>query len=426
MQERLRRAPALGRAALPRPLSRLIAPLTMALPVTIFGVAALSFPLTLARLLGVPGGATASWIATLYGVPGVLSLALTWWYRQPLLVAWSTLGTVAAATFVGQASYPELRGASMVAGALVFLLGAVGLSERVARWVPPPIVMAMVAGAVLPYVAGMFSTAGAAPLVVGGAFLAYILGRRFLPSRIPPVLPGVVVGLGAAAFTGILDPRGFRFAAPALQGSAPGFAWTAIVSFAPVLAVLMSTSANLASVVYIRSQRYPAALRAIDIATGAATMAGSFFGFTPICMASFLAAPTAGPDAGDHDVRHWSVYFSSIGFFAIAALAGLAADLLRIVPLSVLLALAGLALISVLGATLQEAVRGPLVFGPLMTFAVAVSHLSYLGFGPLLWSLVIGTATSAVLEREQFAAVRAAAGAAAAGIAQGGARGTAP
>ncbi len=399
--------PARGRAALQRPLSRLIPPLTMALPVTIFAVAALSFPLALARLFAVPGAAATSWIAVLYGTPGVLSLVLTWWYRQPLLVAWSTLGTVAAGTFVGHATYAELCGASLVAGCLIFLLGAAGLSERVVRWVPAPIVMAMVAGAVLPYVVGMFTAAGTAPAVVGGAFLAYVLGRRFLPPRIPAVLPAVIVGLTAADLTGILNLGQFRWAAPALHAAPPAFSWTTVVAFAPVLAVLMSTSANLASVVYIRSQRYPASLRAIDVVTGAAAVAGSFFGFTPVCMASFLAAPTAGPDAGDHDVRHWSVYFSSVGFLAIAALAGLAADLLRIVPLSVLLALAGLALIGVLGSTLQEALAGPLVLGPLFTFAVAVSHLSYLGFGPLFWSLVIGTATSLVLERTQLEALNA-------------------
>ena len=400
-------APPPGRIAVPRPLSRLVPPLAMAVPVTIFAVAALSFPLALARLLGISASATATWIAALYGVPGVLSLLLTWWYRQPLLVAWSTVGTIAATTLVGHATYPELRGTSFVAGGLVLLLGAAGLIEPLARWVPPPIVLAMVAGAILPYVAGMFSAAESAPLVIGGAFLVYVLGRRLLPPRIPAILPAVVAGLGAAAFSGVLNTRGLHWSPAVLHPSAPAFSWTAIVAFAWVLAILMSTSANLASVVYIRSQRYPASLRAISVVTGAATIAGSLFGFTPVCMASFLAAPTAGPDAGDHDVRHWSVYFSSLGLLAIAASAGLAADLLRIVPLSVLLALAGLALIGVLGTTLQEAVRGPLVAGPLVTFAVAVSHLSYLGFGPLFWSLLIGTGTSLVLEREQLAVLRA-------------------
>jgi len=127
-------------------------------------------------------------------------------------------------------------------------------------------------------------------------------------------------------------------------------------------------------------------------------------------MASFLVAPTAGPDAGDRDVRHWSVYASVVAMFAIAALATYAADLLRIVPLSLLLAFAGLALIGVLGSTLREALQGPLVLGPLLTFAVAVSHLSYLGLGPLFWSLVIGMATSLVLERQHLHPARAGAG----------------
>ena len=408
MSSDLHAARAPWRAAVPRPLSRLVPPLTMALPVTIFAVAALSFPLTVARLFALSGPVTTTWIAALYGGPGVLSLFLTWRFRQPLLVAWSTLGTIAAATFVGHASYAELRGASLVAGALVFLLGAVGLSERVVGWVPAPVVMAMVAGAVLPYVAGMFSAAGQAPAVVGGAFLAYVLGRRFLPPRIPAVLPGVAAGLAAAGLTGMLNLSHFRWAAPVLRAEPPAFSWSTVMAFAPVLAVLMSTSANIASVVYIRSQRYPASIRVIDAVTGAAAAAGSFLAFTPFCMGSFLAAPTAGPDAGDHDVRHWSVYFSSVGFLAIAALAGLAADLLTIIPLSVLLALAGLALIGVLGATLREALAGPLVLGPLFAFAVAASHLSYLGAGPLFWSLVIGTATSLALERDQLRRLRAA------------------
>lgn len=172
-----------ARSGFPRPLSRLVPPLTMALPVTIFAVAALSFPLALARLFAVSGSETATWIAVLYGGPAVLSVLLSWRYRQPLLVAYSTVGTIAAATLVGHAGYAELRGAALAAGALVILLGAVGLGERVARWVPVPIVMAMVAGAVLPYVSGMFTTAGTAPSVVGAAFVAYVFGRRVLPTR---------------------------------------------------------------------------------------------------------------------------------------------------------------------------------------------------------------------------------------------------
>ena len=76
--------------------------------------------------------------------------------------------------------------------------------------------------------------------------------------------------------------------------------------------------------------------------------------------------------------------------------AGFPRPLLRLVPpLTMALPVS----IGVLAGTLQEALRGPLVLGPLLAFAVAISHLSYLGLGALFWSLVIGTATSWLLER---------------------------
>ena len=62
------------RSVFPQPLSRLVPPLTMALPVTIFAVAALGFPLALARLFAVPSREMATWIAVLYGAPAVLSV----------------------------------------------------------------------------------------------------------------------------------------------------------------------------------------------------------------------------------------------------------------------------------------------------------------------------------------------------------------
>jgi benzoate membrane transport protein len=135
---------------------------------------------------------------------------------------------------------------------------------------------------------------------------------------------------------------------------------------------------------------------------------GSFFGLTPICMAAFLVAPTGGPEAGDRDVRHWSVYFCSVGFGLTALLSGTAAVLLGIVPVALLLALAGLTLAAVLLNTLGDALRGPLTWGPLVTFAAAASKMSYLGFGPLFWGLVLGMATSLILERRELAVLRAA------------------
>ena len=158
--------------------------------------------------------------------------------------------------------------------------------------------------------------------------------------------------------------------------------------------------ANLTAVVYLRSQghRPPAGL--IDAATGVGSMVAAFFGPAPVCMAALVAPLTAGPEAGEHRLRHWSVYAAGGAFVLIALGAGVAADLPSLLPLPLLVAVAGLALVGVLAQALGEVTRGPLRLGPLFAFAIASSELSLLGLGPLFWALALGKGVSLLLEGE--------------------------
>ena len=90
----------------------------------------------------------------------------------------------------------------------------------------------------------------------------------------------------------------------------------------------------------------------------------------------------------------------------IALLAGIAADLPAIIPLRLLLALAGLAVVDLLAYALQQITRGPLLLGPMFAFAIALSQISILGFGPFFWALVIGTGISLLLERDELQMLR--------------------
>src|SRR5918998_2772525 len=115
---------------------RYAAPLSMAIPVTIFSVAALALPLATARALELSAQQLGGWLLALYGIPAVLSVALTRHYRQPLLVAWHTQVVVFLAALAGQVGYAEMLGALVVSGALVLLLGAAGLTGRLATLIP--------------------------------------------------------------------------------------------------------------------------------------------------------------------------------------------------------------------------------------------------------------------------------------------------
>jgi benzoate membrane transport protein len=378
----------------------------VAIPIAIFSLVALALPLATAASLRLSPQQTSAWLLALYGVPALLSLALTRAFRQPLLVAWHTAVVAFLATLGQDFTYREIRGAMLVGGLAVAALGALGLTARVAALVPAPVVMGVVAANVLPFVVGIFDALGDARLVVGGVLVAYLLGRRFLGARVPPILPALLAGLAVAAASGQLAVPPSGWTAPAFAPARPAFSAGAIATLAPVVVVLVALHSNLTAAVYLRAQAYRPPVRAIDGATGLGTAVAALLGPAPICMGALVTPLTAGPEAGDRPVRPWSAYLSGVALGLIAIGAGVAAVVPRAVPLPLLLAVAGLALLGVLGQALAEVTQGPLRVGPLVAVTVALSHLRLLDLGPPFWALVFGSLTSLLLEADALREVR--------------------
>ncbi len=383
-------------------------PLATSIPITIFTIAALALPLATAQALGLSSRQTSAWIFALYAAPGLASIALTVAYRQPLLVAWHTAVVAFVASLAPTTPYGDILGAMIVAGLVVAALGALGLTTRVAALVPTAVVFGVVAGNVLPFVIGAFEALQSEALLVGAALVAYLVGRRALQPRVPPIVPALVVGLVLAAATGRLHGTATGWTWPDLATADPSFNPAAILTVVPVAVPLIALHSNLTAVAYLRSEAYAPPARAIEVTTGLATMVASVFGPSPICMGAIVTPLTAGPEAGERAVRPWAVYASALGFLLVALAAGVAADLPALLPLPLLLAIAGLALLGVLSQALIQVVTGPLRLGPLVAFAVASSSLSLFGLGPAFWALVLGTIASFVAEP---AAVRTAGGA---------------
>jgi benzoate membrane transport protein len=391
-----------------RTLPALVAGFTVAI---VFG-AVLSIVLTAAGPdgMGLSDRQTSGWIALIYGLPMLPSLVLTFRYHVPLLLTGNVFALIFFASLGNRITFPELAGAAMVAGAIVLVTALLGLTGRLAAFIPTPIVQALIAGALMPFVVCVFSSLSTSddtrripveiPIMVGAAVLAYLASERVLGTRVPPILPAFLVGLLVATLTGQLGPFPSLFALPGLEVVNPKFTWTAIATVTPVLVALMTVQANVPSVIYLRTQGYHPPERLLNVISGAGTMLGSLFGAITISLALPPLLLTAGPAAGDRSIRHRSVYVPVVAGLLIAIFAGTAADLAMLVPPVLLLTMAGLALIPALTIALREITGGPLVLGPLFAFAIALSHMSVLALGPFFWSLVVGTLISLVFERE--------------------------
>jgi benzoate membrane transport protein len=391
-------------------LPALIAGLT----VGIVFLAVLSIVLTAAgpHGLGLSERRTSGWIALIYGLPMIPSLVLTLRYRMPLLLTGNVFALIFFVSLGDRIRFAELAAASILAGAIVLVTALLGLTGRLAAWIPAPIVQGLIAGAVIPFVVNIFtslSTSGGArvPIMVASAVVVYVVSQRVLGTRLPPILPAFVAGFLAAAATGQLGAFPSTFALPGLEFIRPEFSWTAIATVTPVLLALMTVQSNVPSVIYLRSQGFQPPDRVLNIVSGAGTLLGSLFG--PISMS--LALPpvlvTAGPSAGDRSLRYRSIWVPVAAGLLIAIFAATAADLAVLVPPVLLLTMAGLALVPALAVAIREIGAGPLVLGPLFAFAIALSQMTVFGLGPFFWSLVLGTAISLLLERDGWRRLRA-------------------
>jgi benzoate membrane transport protein len=406
----------MGRARTARTFRSSLPALIAGATVAIVFLAVLSIMLTAAGPggLGLSDDRTSGWIAVVYGLPMIPSLVLTLRHRVPLLLTGNIFALIFFVTLGHRVGFDELVGASMVAGAIILLTAILGVTGQLARWIPIPIVNGLIAGAVMPFVIDLFSSLSPSggnarlAIVVGSALLGYLLGQRFLGTRVPAVLPAFVAGVVATAATGSLGAFPSSFSLPGFELIAPELSWTAIVTVTPVLVALMTVQSNIPSVIYLRSQGFSPPERTLNVVSGVGTLLGSALGPVAVSLALPPILVTAGPAAGERSQRYRSIFVPVAAGLLIALFARTAADLAVLLPPVLLLAIAGLAIVPALAAALREITRGPLVLGPLFAFAIALSDMTLFGLGSFFWSLVLGTLISLFLEREEWKELRAA------------------
>ncbi|GAB4245709.1 MAG: benzoate/H(+) symporter BenE family transporter [Thermoleophilia bacterium] len=391
-----------------RRLTQLLPQLGAGLSLSAIGLSVLSIPLAAASHLDLSPAQTTGWILSLYALPGVLSLAAALKYRQPLFVTGNVFVMIFVASLGTQLTWAELVGASMTAGALVLLLGALGLTGRLATWLPSPIVYGLLAGAVLPFLIDLFAALGTAPRAVGIVLVAYAAGGPAFRGRVPPIIPALVAGLLVALFQADALPDTGEGLLPAPALTLPEFSAAALLTATPVMVVLITLQANVPSLVFLRNEQYRPPERLINFSSGAGVLAGSLLGPIGISLSLPATALVAGRDAGGWASRHRAVYIAGGFHVLVGLLAGLAAGFAAVVPPALLDAVVGLAVAGILTTALREATRGPLLLGPIFAFAVSQSGLTLLGLGSFFWALAIGLLASYLLEHEGWKKLRSA------------------
>ncbi|MFO1116470.1 MAG: benzoate/H(+) symporter BenE family transporter [Beijerinckiaceae bacterium] len=345
----------------------------------------------------------ASWLFGCFFVNGLVTLVMTWTFRQPLSFFWTIPGTVLAGQALSHLSFPEVVGAFYATSLLILVLGATGLARRALDWVPMPIVMGMVAGVFLRFGLDVVRALHGDP-VLAWAMLATFLALSFSPriARVaPPILGALIVGLLLALFTARIDTAALgalTLAKPVLANAS--FSWAAIVELVVPLAITVLVVQNGQGYAVLQAAGHTPPANAVTIACGLGGIVSAAVGASGTC----LTGPTNAilVSSGEQH-RH---YAGALVTGSLALLFGLFSPtftrLMLATPKEFVMMLGGLAMLRVLQGAFVSSFRDKFSLGALASFLVTVADLPIFGIGAAFWGLVAGWAVSRLLEREQF------------------------
>lgn len=353
---------------------------------------------------GLPPHLISSWIFGVYVFGGAISVVLGLYYALPVTGAWSIPGAVLVVAALPRFPFAEMVGAFLVAGALVLVLGLTGLIRRVAAWLPFPIVMAMIAGALVSFAIGVVDAASAAPVVVGAAVVGYLVLSRSVKA-VPGAVGALVLGVAAVAIVGGFGPLrtdDLGLAAPVLV--APVFDLGAILAVGIPLAVLVIGAENAQAIGVLLAQGYRPPVNAMTIVSGVGGLLAPLFGGHNANIAGPMTAICSSEQAGEaKDGRYVATVLNGLLFLAFGVFAGAAVALVTALPAALVAAVAGLAMIGVLLSAFRGAFgEGRHQTGALVALVIAISDVSLLGISSPFWALVGGVVASAVLEPGDF------------------------
>jgi benzoate membrane transport protein len=347
-------------------------------------------------------GQTVAWLLAIYFVGGLISLIMALRYRQPITGAYSIPGAAIMIGALATIPFTEAVGAFIMSGAIVLLLGVSGVVGRIMNWLPMPIVMAMIAGALIRFGTGAVQAVESMPLIAGAAAAAFFVSAR-LTKAIPPVLTAAIVGFGIALATGSIQLADVDIAFVAPELTMPTFTLNGLLAIATPLAALVIGAENAQATGVLLVEGYRPPVNAMTTISGIGGMIAGVIGGHNANIAGPMTAICSSEQAGDDKNRRYgATVVNGVLFCAFGLFAGAAVPFILALPKALIGSIAGLAMIGVLIAAFQQAFSKAAGYqiGAMVALLVAMSGISLFGISAPFWALVFGILVSQLLSEK--------------------------
>jgi benzoate membrane transport protein len=346
--------------------------------------------LTAFQNLGATKTQTISMVAIMLVFYGALSIVLSWKFKQPLSVVWSTPGAalIAGSSLPG-IGFNNAMGGVLIAGVLLALTGLWPWLGKLVTSIPKSIASAMLAGVIFSFCVAPFAASATYPALVLPVIAVWLVLYWLAPLWASPV--AIIL-----AFTLIGFDRGLEVTSAdwliSLNFAVPGFSLASVFSIAIPLFLVAMASQNIPGIAIMKSFGYEVPFRASLVTTGLGTVVASFVGGFVMNLAAITAALNANEQAHKDPKKRWLASVSGgVVYWIFALFAGIAVAFVFQTPRELLLAASGLALLPTIIGAFSNMVEIPTERLPaVIAFLVASSGAAFFGIGAAFWAILLG------------------------------------
>lgn len=340
-----------------------------------------------------------SWLLSLGLGMGLTCIGLSFYYKTPILTAWSTPGAALLATSLVGVSMSDAVGAFLFSALLITLSGLTGSFERLSKIVSPAIAAAMLAGVLVQFCLEIFTYLQQEFALVGSMCAVYLLGRRFFPLYAIPL--ALVIGALIAWSLKLFSNTEIHLELAQFVFTMPTFSLTSLISIGIPLFIVTMTSQNMPGIAVMKAANYHPPISPIITVTGITTLLLAPFGGFAFNFAAITAAICMGEDAGkDRNTRYLAAISAGVFYLIVGIFGATIVALFTVSPKALILPLAGLALLGTLGNSLAQALDKPTEReAALITFLITSSGMVFFGVGSAFWGLVVGILVQQIFHR---------------------------
>lgn len=354
---------------------------------------------------GLTDAQAVSWLFGIYVFGGLSTMFMALRYRIPVVIAYSIPGAVLLGKVLSQFTINEAVGAYMLVGLATFILTATGAIKKVVDHIPVPIMLGMVGGVLLSFGVSMFSAAIKTPSIYGVMLVVFFVTMTFrrFSQKIPPIMIAMIAGAILLTSFGLVKPvtLNWQLAKPVFV--APDISLKAILNISIPLFFLVIGVQNIQAVGVLMAEGYKPPINAMYLVPSIGAFINGLVGAHPAVTAGPSTAICSSSAAGERkEMRFIAAFFEGVFWFTFALSAKVAVDAVKLVPPEFTAVLAGLAMFDVFGSAFKGAFTGQFRSGAVVAFFVAITNLSILNIGAPFWAIIFGVLTSLLLEKNDF------------------------